>query len=392
MKPSMQRNPGLPAQASGNSRRRLRRLGLLAVGASVAAAIPVGAGIASAAQRTAPVYRTWPHATYRQHNLVSDIPGVARLTDPHLVDPWGAAEPPNGPLWVADAVTGVATVYRGDLKGSPLAPASLVVKVPGPGPGPSLPTGQVFNGGTGFIVSSGSHNGPARFIFDTINGQISGWNPAVGAASGTSTTAEVAASVPGAAYTGLAIAGDELYAADFATGHVDVFNSGFKQVVTAGAFTDPRVPQGYSAYNTASIDGDIYVTYAKVNPRNHQEATGPGLGYVDVYSRQGTLLRRLIKNGALNAPWGITIAPAHFGAFSNDLLVGNFGDGAINAYNPRTGAFLGPLKNADGNPIAIDRLWALIPGDSAAGTKNTVFFTAGIGGENHGLLGAITAG
>jgi uncharacterized protein (TIGR03118 family) len=282
-------------------------------------------------------------------------------------------------------------LYSGDLKGSPLAPASLVVKVPGPGAGPSLPTGEVVNGGTGFVVTSGSHSGPAKFIFATLSGQIAGWNTAVGNPSGTSTVAETAASVPGAMYTGLAIAGDQLYAADFATGHVDVFNSDFKQIANAGAFADPGLPQGFAPFNTASIGGDIYVTYAKANSQTHEEILGPGLGYVDVYSRQGTLLRRLVRRSGLDAPYGITTAPGHFGTYSNALLVGNFGGGAINAYNPRTGAFLGSLKNADGNPIAIDRLWTLIPGNSAVGTKNTVFFTAGIGSESHGLLGSITA-
>jgi uncharacterized protein (TIGR03118 family) len=377
------RNQGTGHQGTGQrlSRptRRLGAVSLLGVGAGAAAlaVLPAAPGLAATAAAT----------PYTQTNLVSDIPGVARITDPHLVNPWGASEPPGGPLWVSDNGTAVSTLYTGAVGGSALKPVPLVVKVPG-----AVPTGQVFNGNSkAFIVHHGKQKGAALFLFAGLSGVISGWNPAVGAASATatSTQAQVGTTVKGAAYTGLALAGNHLYAADFAKGKVDEFGPRFKKI---RSFGDAALPKGFAPFNTASIGGDIYVSFAKANPKTGREILGAGKGYVDVFSPSGKLLHRLIRRGALNAPWAIVTAPASFGTFSNDLLVGNFGNGHIDAYNPKTGKFLGALRNGDGNVIAIQGLWDLIPGDGAASNAQTLLFTAGIGHEAHGLLGTIAAG
>ncbi len=370
---SLSPEAGTRASRSGKPGRRVRRTFLAAVGVSAALAVlPAAPGIAGTSS-----------TPYTQTNLVSDIPGVARITDPNLVNPWGVAEFPGGPLWVADNNANVATLYTGDLAGSALTPVNLVVKTPG-----GAATGQIFNGTSGFVVHNRTQKGSAKFIFSSENGVISGWAPNVGPGT-PSTKAQRAVTVPHAVYKGLAIIGSHLYATNFHSGHVDVFNSRFHRVRVPGAFTDARIPHRYAPFGIASISGKLYVSYAKQNAQRHDDLSGPGRGFIDVYSPHGTLLKRLVRRGVLNSPWGLVVAPSAFGTFSNDLLVGNFGDGALNAFNPTTGAFLGALKNTDGNPIVIDDLWGLILGDGAAGTPQTLFFTAGIADEGHGLLGAI---
>ena len=380
-----------PASPPASSRRARRRIGLTALAA-------VGASVALAAVAAAPGYAAAPptHPTHPTHrftvtNLVSDVPGVAPTTDPNLVNPWGTSELPAGPLWVSDQGTGVSTLYTGDVSGTPLTPVPLVVTIPG-----GSPTGQVFNGNFmtapgDFTVSAGAQSGPAVFIFASLAGQISGWNPGVAAAAAgvNSTTAEVAATVPGAAFTGLAIDGATLYAADFGNGTVDVFNSAFQRVATPGAFVDRALPAGFKPFNAQAVNGNILVTYAKPDPQTGKAENVIGGGFVDVFSAQGVLLRRLIRGGVLDSPWGLVIAPSSFGAFSGDLLVGNFGDGFINAFDPASGRFLGTLRDARGRLIHEDRLWSLILGDGAAATPQTLLFTAGIDNEQHGLIGSI---
>jgi uncharacterized protein (TIGR03118 family) len=367
------------------ARRRGRRIGLAGLTAA-------GASVALAALAAAPGYAAATPASHRftVTNLVSDEPGVAPVTDPNLVNPWGASELPGSPLWVSDQGTGVSTLYSGDVSGSALTAVPLVVSIPAGGP-----TGQVANDNftttpADFPVTAGTQSGPALFIFANLAGQISGWNPAVNAAAGaTSTTAEVAASVPGAAFTGLAIDGATLYAANFGQGAIDVFNSAFKQVVIPGAFTDHAIPSAFKPFNAQTINGDIAVTYARPDPKTGKAENVIGAGFVDLFSPQGVLLKRLIRGGVLDSPWGLVIAPSSFGVFSNDLLVGNFGDGFINAFSPVTGRFLGALRNANGTLIHEDRLWSLILGDGTAATPQTLLFTAGIDNETHGLIGSI---
>jgi uncharacterized protein (TIGR03118 family) len=324
---------------------------------------------------------------YHQTNLVSDIPGVARLTDPNLVNPWGMAAGPATPIWVSDNGSNVTTLYRGAIAGSALTPIPLVVGIP-----TGAPTGQVFNDAKNFDISSGKFHGPPLFIFATETGSITGWNPGVPAPA-PSVWAQVGVTVPNAVYKGLAIntdpTGDFLYAANFRAGTIDVFNGKYKMVHWGGAFRDSAIPAGYAPFNIQNIGGRLYVTYAKQDAAKHDDVAGAGHGYVDVYDLRGHLLQRLASKGHLNSPWGLAWAPAGFGHFSGDLLVGNFGDGAINAYNPSTGHFDGQLRNEDGNVIAINGLWGLRFGDGVAGTPTTLFFTAGIGDESHGLMGTI---
>jgi uncharacterized protein (TIGR03118 family) len=313
---------------------------------------------------------------YEQINLASDIPNLAAVTDPNLKNPWGMSFTATSPFWVSDAGTNVATLYNG--LG---VPNGLVVSIPA-----SAPTGQVANGTTGFTLTPGN---PARFIFAALDGSISGWNPTVNA---TNAIVKVLAS-PNNVYTGLALgtagASTFLYAADFKSAHIDVYDSNFAPTTLAGNFTDPTLPAGFAPFNIENVGGNLYVTYAKVGPTG-EDAPGPGNGFVTVFDTSGTFVKRLISNGPLNSPWGITLAPPVFGDFSNDLLVGNFGDGTINAFDPATGALLGTLEDASSDPIVIDGLWALkVRTGGPFVDVNRVYFTAGLNDEENGLFGAL---
>jgi uncharacterized protein (TIGR03118 family) len=319
--------------------------------------------------------------SFGQVNLVSDLPGVARFMDPDLVNPWGMAFSSGSPIWVSDNGQGLATIYDGaGVK------QGLVVSIPAPGGGQGAPTGQIFNGGAGF-------NGD-RFIFSTEDGAIAGWRGSLG------TTAELGAdqSGAGAVYKGLALAtsgsNSYLYATDFHNGNVDVFDSTFTKVSLTGNFTDPTLPAGFAPFGIQAFGGKLYVTYAMQDAAKHDDVPCPGCGFVDVFNTDGTFVQRLITQGALNSPWGLAWAPGNFGQFSHDLLVGNFGDGTINAFDPTTGLQLGTLDGPNGTPLVNLGLWGLAFGNGAQGTSNsTLYFTAGIPGpdqiEDHGLFGAI---
>jgi uncharacterized protein (TIGR03118 family) len=322
---------------------------------------------------------------FDQTNLASDGFVTAKHTDPNLVNSWGLAFNPFGLAWVADADGHVSTLYDGD--GNPNA---LVVQIPTPtDPTGGSPTGIVFNGSGFFLVAP---NQPARFIFATEEGVIAAWAPAVDL-----THAKVMAnnSASGASYRGLALSaggsGQLLYASDFFHAKVDVFDSAFKSVtLPAGAFTDPGIPKGFAPFGIQAIAGNIYVTYAKQDPSMLEDETGPGLGYVDVYTPNGKLIRRVASRGVLNAPWGVTMAPAKFGRFSNALLIGNFGDGRINGFEPVFGVPLGALRDRHFKPIEIDGLWGLAFGNGFLNQPvNTLFFTAGPDDEEHGLYGRL---
>jgi uncharacterized protein (TIGR03118 family) len=324
---------------------------------------------------------------FQQRNLISEIAGVARITDRNLANPWGLAAGPSTPLWVADNHIDVSTLYSGAVNGSIPVTVPLVVSTPG-----GAPTGIVFNPTSGFVVHNGPASAPAAFIFDSEAGQITAWSPRVPPA----TQAQTVATTPGAIYKGLAIAstrkhGTLLYAADFHGAKIDVLDDHFAPVTLPGAFVDRGLPAGYGPFNVQELGGRLYVAYAKQDADAEDEVAGAGLGFVDVYNTKGQLLKRLISQGRLNAPWGLVLAPRHFGGFGRDLLVGNFGDGKINAYNPRNGHFEGQLVNEDGNPIQIDGLWALRFGNGTFGTPDGLLFTAGIADEEHGLLGEIVA-
>lgn len=358
---------------------------LLAFGTSLGAAVGLLA-LGAPAGATA-------FSAYQQVNLVSDVPGMAKVTDPNLVNAWGASYLGTSPLWVSDNGKDVTTLYSGGVNGSPQAIVPLVVSIPG-----GVPTGQVSNPTTSFVVhDAAGHSAPARFLFVGETGHLSGWNPAVGATAGTpsSTNAVDAVVTPGAVDKGMAMGqtsgGPQLYVADFSAGVVDVYNGDFQRVITKGNFMDSRLPSGYAPFNVMVTGDKVYVAYAKQDSERHDEVAGAGRGRVDVFTLDGILLRRLPGHGVLNAPWGLTIAPAGFGTFSGDLLVGNFGDGRIHAFNPTTLSFDGTLRAPGGKAVAIDGLWALLPGNGTEGSTHDVLFTAGPQDEAHGLLGLLHA-
>jgi uncharacterized protein (TIGR03118 family) len=332
---------------------------------------------------------------YQQHNLVSDGFVPADNTDPNLVNAWGITFNPFGAVWIADNGTGVSTLYDGNGKPQP-QPTQLVVQIPPPANNPSgkgTPTGIELNITPGFVVTQGSASGPARFLFATEDGVIAGWSPDVDA---THAIRVIDNSVKtGAVYKGLTLSaggnGSLLYAADFHNNRIDVFDSKFAPVtLSAGAFTDPDLPAGFAPFNVQQINGDIYVTYAKQDAAKHDDVPGKGFGFVNVFDPNGHLLRRVVSDGELNAPWGVTLAPAGFGKFSNRLLIGNFGDGTIHAYDLAKGKFIGTLKGPDRKPIQIEGLWGLRFGNGFLNQPvNTLFFTAGPGDEQHGLYGRI---
>ncbi len=338
-------------------------------------------------------------AGYYRHNLVAYTPGTADFIDPNLVNAWGLATSATSPFWVCDAGTGLSTVYAAsNTPGAGLGSPNATVKPTVPGAGGSAQgpcTGIVANTATTSFNISTSANPtprPASFIFDTEDGTISAWANAVDPAH----AVLVVDNSSSAVYKGLAIVATptpQLYAANFRAGTIDVFDASFKPVtLTAGAFTDPAIPAGFAPFNIWNLNGKLYVAYAKQDANKKFDVPGAGNGFVDVYDTSGKLLQHLVSNGALNSPWGLAIAPASFGQYANDLLVGNFGDGLINAYDPNTGAYLGTLKDADGKNIVIDGLWALLVGNGGnGGDKDSVFFTAGPGGQRHGLLGSIQA-
>jgi uncharacterized protein (TIGR03118 family) len=327
--------------------------------------------------------------SYRVHRLVADQQGEAAQLDPNLVNAWGLVAGPSTPWWVADNGTNLSTLYDGE--GTVLP---LVVRVGG------APTGTVFNGDTNFVVHHNKRSGPSLFLFDTESGLIRGWNPGVPQpAPSTKAYTVVDRSAEGAIYKGLAIAStpshDFLYAADFHNARVDVFDGSFALQDRPGAFVDQTLPAGFAPFGIQTIGNHVVVTYAMQDADAEDEIAGPGLGYVDMYSRRGDLQGRIASGGMLNAPWGIAQAPADFGGFSGDLLIGNFGDGAINAFAPGAGGvftFDGALQRANGKPLLIDGLWALEFGNgAAAGPTNSLYFTAGPQDETHGLFGSIEA-
>ena len=334
------------------------------------------------------VHAAAPNGFYQQKNLISDQPSVAVIQDSNLVNPWGVTSTATSPFWVADNVSGVSTLYSGDVGGSPIVRSSLVVTIPGGG----APTGIVANGTADFVVHSGASSGPARFIFASQTGVISGWNPAVPPPP-TSTSAQVGGTGD-AVYTGLAIGqsggANYLYAADFEHNTIDVYDKTFQHVELDGSFSDPNIPNSYSTFNIQNLGGRLYVTYAQQNHKEPDEETDRGSGFVDVFDTSGHLLQRLIKGNHLNAPWGLALAPGNFGPFSNALIVGNFGNGHLQAFDPDSGRFLGELGDADRKPIVIDGLWGIIFGNGGSGgDRNALYFAAGPEDETHGLFGSL---
>ncbi len=307
---------------------------------------------------------------------------MADVTDPNLVDPWGLSFSATSPFWVSNAGKSNSTLYNGS---GTITPVVVAIPAGSKGPAKSSPSGQVNNNTAAFILANGTK---ASFIFATEDGTISAWN------GGTVSTVMVDNSAAGAVYEGLAIGtsanGATLYAPNFKTNAIDIFDGKFAPATLAGNFTDPNLPAGFAPFNIWNLGGKLYVMYAKQNGAKVRDTAGPGNGFVDTFDLNGNFLKRVVSNGPLNSPWGVAIAPANWGAFGGALLVGNFGDGTINAFDATVGTSLGTLQDKTGAPIVNKGLWAIAFGNGASGGDiNTLYFTAGIQGETHGLLGAI---
>ena len=344
----------------------------------------VGAGLLAIQAQTAQA------GEFNVTNLVSDGSVPAATIDPNLINPWGISYAPTGPFWVSDNGTGLATIYTGT--GSKV-PLNVTIPPPAGQSFTSSPTGQVFNGSsTEFMVGGGGSTAAAAFLFDTEDGTISGWAPSL-SLSNAFLAVDNSAGGAGAVYKGLAIGStggsDFIYASNFRAGDVEMYNSSFGLVKT---FTDPTVAAGYAPFNVTNLDGTLYVTFALQDAAKHDDVAGAGNGYVDAFSLDGTFERRIVSmGGQVDSPWGLDIAPASFGSLAGDLLVGNFGDGTISAFDPTTGVFEGELLGPGGVPIVEGDLWGLINGnDASAGSSNEVYFTSGIQDESEGLFGSIS--
>jgi uncharacterized protein (TIGR03118 family) len=344
---------------------------------------------------------------YLAATLTSDIPGAALNTDPVLQNAWGVAfTPAASPFWVADNATGCSTLYDGQG-----AVQALQVKLPLPGGSvpptackhvdpnhppsltPAAPTGLVWNPTTstttGFLVPGTSPPLVATFIWDTEDGTISAWT---GGLNPSDQAVLAVDNSPGAVYKGLVFGvnanGVFLFATNFRAGTVDVFDHTYTQVATDGGFTDPNIPAGFAPFGIQNIDGDLFVTYAKQNTAKHDDVAGPGNGFVDVFDTNGHLLRRFASRGPLNSPWAVARASFAFGRFSGDILIGNFGNGKINAFDS-DGRFIDELDGPNGKALVIDGLWTLVLGGGRNSSSDTLYFTAGPNGETDGLFGTI---
>jgi uncharacterized protein (TIGR03118 family) len=340
---------------------------------------------------------------YAIHKLVSDLSNAA-VSDPVLQNAWGVAFSPAGsPFWISDNATGCSTLYDGD---GTIVP--LQVKLPLPGgvipptacmhndpnnpsnPTPAAPTGMIWNPSSKILVPKTSI--PAAFIWATEDGTLSAWAGGLNPATNAVLAADNSAVGPGAVYKGLAygvnVNGFFLYATNFRAGTIDVFDTSFNSASTAGGFQDPNIPPRYAPFGIQNIDGNLWVTYALQNAQKHDDVPGKGHGFVDVFDTDGNLVQSFAQKGTLNSPWGVARASQAFGAFSGAILIGNFGDGRINAFDPQ-GNFLGQLKNKKGKELTISGLWTLTLGGGAKSNPDTLYFTAGPNGEVDGLFGTI---
>lgn len=327
---------------------------------------------------------------FKVTNLVSDGSVSANFTDTNLKNPWGISfNPSANVVWIADNDTGVSTVYNPDGSVANTGFYSSITIPTASGTGTGSPDGQLFNDTSAFSISKAGVSGAADYLWATEDGTISGWNPNV---DPTNALIEVNDSSSNAKFFGITQASvkgtNYLYAADLSNGKVDMFDTNFAAVKFKNAFTDPSLPKGYAPWNVQNVDDNIVVTYVKQNSTKTFAATGASAGIVDIYSPKGVLIKELARGGSLNAPWGVTQAPATYGAFANDLLVGNFGDGRILAYNMKTGHLDGFLENTHGESLKFPGLWGLTFGDNTA-TANTLFFTDGPS-KTTGLFATLT--
>jgi len=390
----MRHAPNMVRRRTDEKNRVVRRrwpavVAVLAATAGLAAS----GGPAGASPRSSAV----PPNSFKQTNLIaSNASFGAKLVDKNLTNAWGLAAGPATPIWVSDHNSGFASVYSGGVKGGAVS-LDLTAGVPG-----GNPTGQVFNPDSKAFPVGGLSGSPADFIVDTDStgkaqspGEIAAWNGGASFVVEDSQKGGAGGKTPAhAVFKGLALAttpkaGPELFAADVANARVDVFNRDFRLLSTSAEFRDPKVPAGYAPYGIQALNGQIYVSYGKQNKSKTDVVRGAGLGFVDVYDANGKLVKHLVSHGPLNAPWGLVIAPKGFGPFAGDLLVGNLGNGWINAFNPKTGKFLGSLDTTAGHPIAISGLWGLGVGNPAFGGASSVVFSAGPTGYANGLVGEL---
>jgi uncharacterized protein (TIGR03118 family) len=350
--------------------------GIVALGAAIVAGLVACGGSSSHVEHF--------HVTA----LVSDGNIPAAHIDANLKNPWGIAFNPKGFVWVADNGTQKATLYDGNG-----VPQSLVVSIPAGSSGDANPTGIVFNGTAGFVVGQNGKTGPAVFIFAGEGGTLTAWSPTV------NPTAAVTVFDSGgtAVYKGLAMASSNgatfLFAADFHNNKIDVFDDTFKKVALPGAFQDSTLPAGFAPFGIQAIDSKIFVAYAMQDGAKHDDVPGAGLGVIDVFSTSGQFIQRFATGGPLNAPWGMALSPRDFGPFNNALLIGNFGDGTIHAFDPNTGMLIGTLRHADGTAIVEPGLWGIAFGNGLNDQPtNALFFAAGPNDEADGVYGRIDIG
>jgi len=346
---------------------------------------------------------------YQQTNLVSDIQGLAEnppsgQADTQLLNPWGLVASSTSPWWISDNNSGLSTLYNG--QGTK---QGLVVNIPSPVSGvPGTPTGVVFTGASGFSFQADGKTAGAVFTFVTEDGTIVAWGPGINpqdlpgdafivADNSTNPTAASGAVYKGATLAQITTGGPSyLYVTNIRSGRIEVYDTSFNPVHLPdidghAALVDREIPEGFAPFNVQQINGDLYVTYARQNAARHDDLDFPGFGFVDKFSPSGKLLQRLESGPWLNAPWGVALAPANFGFYSNHLLIGNAGSGEIAVYDLASGRFDGLLRDANGHALQNDRLWALQFGnDHAAGPSNWLYFTAGVGDEAHGLFGFFT--
>lgn len=325
---------------------------------------------------------------YQQTNLVSNLPKTASHTDRNLVNPWGIAFIPGKPLFIADNQQGVVRVY--DAEGNDQLPVLFGIFPPAGDTSPSTPSGIVVNPTSDFVLNGA----PSQYLIAAQDGTISDW------ASEDGDFPEFAAqpinnSAGGAVYTGLAVltpacCAPFLAVANFHSGFVEPYTSFFAPLAPPGPFSDPALPPGYAPFNIQVVGNQVFVTYALQDAKKHDPVVGAGRGIVSVFDMEGNFIKRFASNGILNAPWGVAMASANFGLFSNDILIGNFGDGTINAFHPSTGKFLGRLKTKTGKPIVNSGLHGLAFGNGGTGDPNTLYFTAGTNQQHDGLFGAIS--
>jgi len=358
--------------------------GVVACGAAIATLVSCGGGSGSSSgsnSASAP-----PQSSFTATALVSDGAVAAAHTDVNLKNPWGVTFNPKGFAWVADNGTNVATLYDGNG-----VPQSLIVTIPAGKNGSASPTGIVFNGTESFTVTENGKSGVAAFIFAGEGGTITAWAPAV---APTSAFVMYDDGTGGAVYKGLALAAmnnnNFLYATDFHNNKIDVFNTAFAKVAMPGAFTDPAIPAGFAPFGIQAIGANLFVTYAMQDAAKHDNVAGTGLGIVDVYDTAGNLKQRFATGSPLNAPWGIAQAPGNFGSMSGAILIGNFGDGTINAFNASSGQSMGPLNGSNGNPIVEHGVWGIAFGNDLSNQpSSTLFSAAGPNDEADGVYGRI---